>query len=400
MDRQKELWLWLTAIAAVSAYKITALLDRFDSVESIYEADEEAYRASGILSEREIQLLCRKSLAPVSRLVQYVADCGATMLFYDDEAFPAALRQCSVPPYVLYAKGQTSTLNHLFSISVVGARVCSAYGISAARRICSDLAKNDVTIVSGMAAGIDTAAHRAAIDAGGKTIAFLGCGIDIAYPKENRALMDEIAENGVVLTEFAPGTRPYGSHFPQRNRLIAAFSAGTLVCEAQEKSGSLITADCALQMGKTVFALPGDIDRKSCMGCNRLIREGAAILVCGADDILQQYGRQLHKQEGTAKDRNREKHRPDQPDAGSDTKEANSNKEIREPISISDARFAGLDDLHKKVIAPLLNAEHVHIDSICRSSGLTSAAVSTALTMLELSGYIRREAGQMFSLII
>lgn len=203
----------------------------------------------------------------------------------EDPEYPALLGQIFRPPAVLFYRGRLQPAAH--RLAVVGSRRLSAYGRSAAEALALALAKRGVTVVSGAARGIDSAAHRGALQAG-RTVAVLGCGVDVVYPPENRKLLDAIAEQGAVLSEYAPGTRPSPAFFPARNRIISGLSLGTIVVEAAERSGSLITAEMALSEGRDVFAVPGSIYSATSQGCHRLIQQGAK-LVTKAQDVLDEY---------------------------------------------------------------------------------------------------------------
>ncbi len=203
----------------------------------------------------------------------------------DDDAFPAILREIGRPPLVLFARG--NPIPEARRIAVVGSRHASPYGKRVSEELAMGLAAQGVTVVSGAARGVDSAAHKGALRAG-RTVAVLGCGVDVAYPPENDGLLDEIAASGVVLSEYPPGTKPLAAFFPQRNRIISGLSCGTVVVEAAERSGSLITAELALSEGRDVFAVPGSIFSDTSKGCHRLIQQGAK-LTTSARDVLVEY---------------------------------------------------------------------------------------------------------------
>lgn len=207
------------------------------------------------------------------------------VLVRDDEAYPSILREIARPPLVLFARG--NPIPETERIAIVGSRAATQYGKRVAEEIAVGIAAHGVTVVSGAAQGIDSAAHKGALRAG-RTVAVLGCGVDVAYPRFNAKLLAEIAETGVVLSEYPPGTQPFSAFFPQRNRIISGLSRGTLVVEAAERSGSLITAELALSEGRDVFAVPGGIYSDLSRGCHRLIQQGAK-LTASAEDILVEY---------------------------------------------------------------------------------------------------------------
>ena len=210
---------------------------------------------------------------------------GIRILARESEAYPSLLREIGKPPLVLFARG--SLVPDAARVAVVGSRHATPYGRHAAEELAMGLAGRGVTVVSGAARGIDAAAHKGALRAG-RTVAVLGCGVDVAYPKENGPLLDEIAEKGVVLSEYPPGTKPIAAFFPQRNRIISGLSRGTVVVEAAERSGSLITAELALSEGREVFAVPGSIYSDTSRGCHNLIRQGAK-LTATAEDVLEEF---------------------------------------------------------------------------------------------------------------
>lgn len=223
---------------------------------------------------------------------------GIRILVRDDDEYPSVLREISRPPLALFARG--NPVPDAERIAVVGSRHASKYGLRVAEEIAMELSARGVTVVSGAARGVDSAAHKGALRTG-RTVAVLGCGVDVAYPKENDRLLDEIVASGVVLSEYPPGTQPFPAFFPQRNRIISGLSRGTLVVEAAERSGSLITAELALSEGRDVFAVPGSIYSDTSKGCHNLIRQGAKLTV-SAEDILDEYV-WAAKQEATPNDR-------------------------------------------------------------------------------------------------
>lgn len=383
----KNLWLWLTSIPGIDSKKITRLLDSFDSVSDIYAANKNVFKGIDGINEKDITGLTDKSMDKVSKILHSTSAVGAKVLTYDDAAFPQSLRYCFEPPYVLYVLGNTLEWDRLFAISVVGTRNGTDYGAQASAKICYDLAHCGTTIVSGMARGNDTLAHNGALKAGGKTIAILGCGIDVVYPPENEYLMKEIIKNGAVITEYPPGTEPAGKNFPQRNRLIAAFSQGTLVIEAPVKSGALITAALALEMGKDVYALPGDYNRHCSKGCNELIKSGAAKLITSALDILNEYPEELTKLGIDLKQLKLSSKRPI----------AKSQVNTVKKITLDAPEYSDLSDDEKAIVGSLIE-KNLHFDEICLKSGLDAATVGSSVTLLEMKGLINQLPGKNFSL--
>ncbi len=384
MEKRKLYWLWLTNADGVSCGDITALTEQFDGIEEIY-AEKDYADIEGIkLSVR--RALSNKSLDEAEKIMEAVKRNDTAILTYDDIDYPDSLRRIENPPYVLYVRGEIMSWDRLLTIGIVGTRSCTDYGIAAVKRIASGLSENGVTVVSGMARGIDTAAARAALDAGGKTIAVLGCGTDVIYPPENGDIMNEIIANGAVISEYPPGSPPTASHFPWRNRIISALSRGVLVAEAPKKSGALITAEHALEQGKDVFAVPGSIFRESCEGTNHLI-SCCAKAVSSAYDILEEYVFEMERLK-PEKTKGIKRLIPIH-------KEEKINNEIR--LTVDDKRFAGLSEEHKTVVALLIES-NLHIDDLKRKSGLDVAKLTSILSMLEFGGFICKLPGNNYKI--
>ena len=411
---KEQYWLWLTNLPSISSAKITLLLEKFKTPEGVYNAQESDFEGIDKIGKREISALCNKDLARADEILKALQKVGAYTLCFDDEYYPDMLRHCYDPPYVLYVIGERLNWDEMLCISVVGSRECSDYGIEATDEICTSLAEKGIVIVSGMARGIDSAAHRSALKSGAKTVAFLGCGIDVIYPPENDELMRAIAKNGAVMTEFAPGTAPYSKNFPIRNRLIAAFSRGVLLVEAKKKSGTLITANWAIENGKDVFALPGDYNREGSAGCNNLIKIGGAKLVQCADDILEEYVYELENMDigkyGRAEPvyvkqstrKQTKKVHNDERAVDNDKKTEDSDRENinkKRNIDVNNPRYDVLDEKQKHIIELLAQGDK-HIDEICRAVGMSASEAGAAMTIMELQGFVIALAGKMFALSI
>lgn len=281
-------WIWLALRCGAGSESGSLLLSAFDSPRAIYEANEKALRQVKGLDENRFRALSDHSLEKEKMILAYCNHVGVGILTPDHAAYPARLRDIYAKPLVLYYLGTLPDFDDRLLISCVGTRKCSQNGRANAFRLGYDLAAAGAVVVSGMAKGVDTAAHCGAISAGGHTVAVLGCGIDHVYPPENKELMREITKHGTVLTEFAPGCAPTGKNFPIRNRIISGLSQATTVIEADPRSGSLITARRAIQQGRDIFAYPGNASDNLSMGTNTLIRDGAT-LTTSAFDILQEY---------------------------------------------------------------------------------------------------------------
>lgn len=281
-------WIWLT-LELPQAARSVALLEALESPERIYTADRAALAATGILKKDEIdRLLADRSLEQAQAVLLRTAELGIQIITLRDAAYPDRLRNIENPPPVLYCKGTLPPMDDHVCVAVVGTRHASARACRVAERFAYDLGRAGIVIVSGMAAGIDSQGHLGALRAGMPTVAVFGCGLDICYPAENRTLMEKIVENGCILSEYPPGTRPTKRSFPERNRIIAGLSMGVLVAAAPVRSGSLITARHGLEQGRDVFVIPGGIDDAEYAGGNEYIKEGASV-VTTPEDILREY---------------------------------------------------------------------------------------------------------------
>ena len=277
----------------------------------------------------------------------------------EDPDYPGLLRGIKKPPAQLYCRGSKSILSTR-CIAVVGSRTTTVYGRKTARSIGRCLAAAGVTVVSGMAMGIDASAHEGALEAGGKTIAVLGCGPDVCYPPENRLLMEDIVRRGLIVTEYAPGTPANRYNFPNRNRIISGLCEATIVVQARNRSGALITAELAAEQGREIFAVPGNIDSQYNLGNNRLIREGAAPLIC-TDDILEYLGI-----------------------PGADEEDARRR----------------LSDREYEIFEILVREGELSVDEVCVRTGFTPAYVNPILSVMEMKGVISSEMGRVFPKII
>lgn len=280
-------WVWLSLKCRPGGTEILTLVERFKTVDAIYDADFDQYIDAGI-GERFAEELCDKSTMQAAKTVGYCQMNQIGILCYDDFAYPSALRSLKNPPAVLYYMGRLPDLNKRLCISIVGTRKMSEYGMHAAYKIAYETASSGAVVVSGMALGIDGIASCAAIAAKGLTVAVLGCGIDIAYPKEHSKLKEIIKQNGAVISEYPPATEPRGMNFPVRNRIISGISQGVVVVDADVSSGAMITAKHAILQGRDVYAVPGNIDAENSSGTNSLIRDGAQAVLCG-NDIIRNY---------------------------------------------------------------------------------------------------------------
>ncbi|OCC15654.1 Rossmann fold nucleotide-binding protein Smf [Dissulfuribacter thermophilus] len=300
--------------------------------------------------DRERLLECEKALEKVK----------AWTLAKGEGEYPHLLAEIYNPPVLLFGIGEKRVLNGP-NVAIVGSRRATRYGQEAAQKIARGLAQSGVTVVSGMAMGIDTFAHRGAIEAGGKTVAVLGSGIDVPYPLRNRRLMQDIVKNGAVITEFLPGTPPEPKNFPQRNRIISGISLGVVVVEAGLRSGSLITASLALEQGREVMAVPGSVRSNVSRGTHWLIKQGAT-LVETAEDVLEALGLDKHSVENKS--------------------------EIK----------VHLDDIQKQRVLDCIGPYPIHIDEICQKTGIGPGPLGSILLELELDGFVVALPGKYFQI--
>lgn len=279
-------WIWLSLSCTPDSSTFVKLLAEFDTPEGIFAADDEAIGSCIGSRNRDRAVLLRRDLKPAETLLTLCREKQIGIVTYSDPRFPKSLREISDPPVLLYYRGVLPDFDAMCGIAVVGTRHMSEYGKRSAFHISMDLARAGATIVSGMALGIDGVALAAACAVDRPTIAILGCGIDICYPKEHLTLARAIVKQGCIMTEYPPSTPPYRYHFPQRNRLISGLCAATIVIEGREKSGSLITARHAMAQGRTVYALPGNVDSETSEVTALLLKNGAKVCTA-ADDVIR-----------------------------------------------------------------------------------------------------------------
>lgn len=280
--------IWLQHALGAGSTKPNRILTGYPSLRDFYNAGRQAWLLEGYFTRKEIMAMDAWPVEKAEALLEYCSRLGQRVVTPDDNEYPELLRQIPNPPCALYVRGDLSCLDGRPVIAIVGTRRATATGRSAARSIAFELAKQGAVVVSGGALGVDTAAHQGALQAGGKTVCVLGCGLDAEYLMANASLRDAAAANGALISEYPPGTQPMSSNFPIRNRIISGLSLGTLVVEAAARSGSLITADFALDQGRDVFAVPADIFSPVSQGVNSLIKSGAKP-VSRAEEILEEY---------------------------------------------------------------------------------------------------------------
>lgn len=394
-------WLWLTVKCGIRRAKIKVMLDEvFGNIDALYDASESDYGKFKFLNAEEKSRLCDKSVDGIDKFLNTLAQYNVRILTSDNEAYPYLLKETADYPYVLYCRGRNFiNLNDYLCISLVGSRKATQYGLNVARSLANDLAKNGALVVSGMADGIDSAAHLGALDAKAPTVAVLGCGINRVYPASNAYLMKRIMETGMVMTEYPPNSEPMKHHFPERNRIISGICSGTVVVEATFKSGSLITASLANEAGREVYAIPGNINSLNSKGTNQLLKDGA-LLAANADDIIVNYASKDEFKEKIARAivnlEEKESKMRFAPDSDFNSDENAENDAFAEE---NDTAVVKELSVSEKVLS-VINGEPMHIDKISALTGISVSNLSVPLLELELNGKIISQAGDLYTLAI
>ena len=380
-------WVWLAECRGVSNQAVLALLRHFGSPEDVFYADTgEILLTEGLTREQAKALEDHK----LDKADKILADCqrlGLRILTIQDAEYPGRLQNIYDPPCLLYVKGRLPAIDEEAAVAVVGTRDCTPYGVACAEKLGYGLANGGAVVVSGLAKGIDAAASRGALRAGGITVGVVGNGLDVHYPYESRYLYEDIAAAGALLSEYPPGTEPAGNHFPARNRIISGLSLATLVVEAPERSGALITAETALEQGRDVFAVPGPSDAPASVGCNRLIRDGAG-LVSDAWDILREYAWRFP--EKLKQDEARE-----QPAVlGYQARQKAEPKPV--PPSL-DLNKSSLTDDQLNLLRAMSDEEPALVDDLIEQTGIPTRRVLSALTLLEMEQLVTQHSGKRYT---
>lgn len=276
-------------LARVKDSSIRALLEKFERYEDIFLLDRIYLKRCCFLDEDEIEKIYKSRDIDLARELESLEKRGVYLLFIGDEEYPEELKNIAKPPIYLYYRGDISLLKGR-KIAVVGTRRATSYGKIVCEKIVRELVENEIITISGLASGIDTICHKKTLENNGKTVAVVGSGLDVVYPKENEKLWREIGEKGLIISEYPLGTEPFAYNFPMRNRIIVGIAHGVVVVESKAKGGSLITAELALEEGREVFAVPGEIFSPVSEGCNNLIKSSSAKLITNIDDILDEFG--------------------------------------------------------------------------------------------------------------
>lgn len=390
--------LWLSTRRGLSHRHQVELLDYFGGAERAYFADREAYEPLG-LTEESKRSLCDKSLDGPQRILENCDRLGLFLLSCQDGAYPERLLQLSDYPLVLYGKGRLFRFDEEVAVAMVGSRECSAYGVKMAGRIGMGLARAGALVISGLAQGIDAASLKGALQGGGPVVSVLASGVDVIYPACNSWLYEDVAARGAILSENPPGTRPDGWRFPQRNRILSGLSLGTVVVEAGERSGALITAHDALDQGRDVFAVPGPADGPMSAGTNGLIAQGEAKLVRTAGDILCEYeGRYAHKlcrpRAMSAEEADERLEVVPTPPPEPEPKPAKPAEEDLPLVPRSALEQMGEE---QREIFFLLSEKPLSADDIVGRTEIPARRVNTALTLLQAGGYLKELPGRRFA---
>ena len=363
-------WIALKSIPGVGNVTFPALVDKFLSPRAIFTRPAPQLAATpGISKKTAAAIVSFKGWDKIELELDHTLKTDIKIITYQDELYPARLLNIYDRPAIIYVKG-TLTKDEI-NIAMVGSRQASTYGKYTTERISRELSIKGITIVSGLARGIDAAAHRGALTGKGRTIAVMGSGLDVIYPPENKKLYAEIVQSGAVISEYALGTPPLASNFPARNRIISGMSYGVVVVEAGEKSGSLITARLALEQGREVFAVPGSIDSAGARGTNKLIKQGAK-LIENIDDILEDIFPQIEKAT---------------PHAAISAENC---------IAIKAPMTAKLSPIDQKII-DIISTNNLQVDEIIAATDLAPAEALSSLMSLELKGIIKQHPGKFFT---
>ncbi|MFA5182733.1 MAG: DNA-processing protein DprA [Syntrophales bacterium] len=383
-----KFWMALKLVEGLGNIGVKNLLQSFGTPEHVFKAPLNLLETVlGIGSNTAVHIKDFKQWAEVDNELEKARQMNAAIITCQDPLFPRRLLHIYDCPFLLYVKGELSGLD--VSVAVVGSRKASTYGKYTTERFSRELSLSGVTIVSGMARGIDSSAHRGALSVKGRTVAVLGSGLDVIYPPENESLYHEISHCGAVVSEYSFGTRPNAANFPARNRIISGMSLGVVVVEATERSGSLITARIALEQGRDVFAVPGSIDEAGSRGTNRLIKEGAK-LVENVDDILAEIGPPTSPDDSLPLIESQ----PADPKAHSHAEhhDLSNNRQLHRDIPNA------VLDKKEQLLLNNLSSRPLPVDDLIAATGLSASEILSLLLHLELRGLIRQMPGKTYIL--
>lgn len=384
MNDYKKYWIWLSSALGPSA-RVDEILSAFQRPHELFESSERDRVLAGVFSKRQLERLRESDLTNALSAISACEKNGWQIVTPDDKIYPAGLRKIPDMPLVLFVDGDITCVRGKVMIGVVGTRKPCYESIAITRKICGDLAAAGAVVVSGGALGIDSAAHEGTLDAGGKTVCVMGCGLGTRYLMDNEAMRRQISKNGAVISEFPPFSNASKLTFPQRNRIISGLSHGVLVVEASDRSGSLITATCANEQGREVFAIPGSVLSTAYSGANKLIRDGAKA-VSSAEDILTPYS-------VIYPDRINLKAIDKTPVSSA----VSPKEEEKKSVIIKKECPSDLDP-DARAVYNLFGEEPLHFDEICALSGIPASEVIPVLMQLVLDDYIEETEGKLYTL--
>lgn len=384
-----QYWVWLQNALGFGSKYVNVILERFSTAENVYKVDSNSFLELG-LSKKAVEKLSDKNLKPACKIIEECKNNGILIIPYSSDDYPERLREISSPPVVLYAKGDIKLMNEAVSLCIVGPRKVSIYGKKAAFSLAARLSLCGFTIVSGGALGCDTAAHKGALSVSGKTVCVFGAGLNSNYLQVNRTLRDEISKNGLLISEFPPDYPASKITFPIRNRLLSGLTLGTVLIEAGESSGSLITANSAVEQGRDVFVIPGNPTDENYKGSNALLRDGAKPLLELADIIteyLQLYPHKIKPEKAYSQKISMTKEVTSKKTEKVTVKEKNIKKIIKENLSNN-----------AKIVYNYLDKQIFYLDDLAELT-ISDSEILAALTELEIFGYIQAQPGGKYSLV-
>lgn len=390
---QLRYWVWLASVDGVRTISLCRVLEHFGGAMEAYFAPEERLSELEDLSPQERRALSDRRLERTEQILALCQKKNIRILTLHDAAYPDRLRQIADPPLVLYVRGNLPFLDELPTIAIVGTRKASAYGINVATRLGQEITSYGGCVVTGMALGVDGAAARGALLAGKPCVGVLGTAIDVNYPAANSLLIDDVASAGAVISEFPPLYPTKPENFPRRNRIISGLSCGACIVEAPVRSGALITANLALEQGRDVFAVPGNIDSPNSTGTNALIRDGAKAIT-GAQDILSEY-------EGLYPGRIQYDTELYSPPKRAEKVSVSAKTEIDKPQTIPysdlESRLTEYTEDHRALLRCISRGE-THVDEMAASTGFSAAKVLACMTVLTIRGAVKPLPGKRYSL--
>ncbi len=360
MENYQRYWIGFNLVKGIGTVRFRSLLDTFGDAKTAWQASPDELRQSGLNEKLIENFITIRNDISLDLIWKNICQKGISVLTWEDKDYPDRLREIPQSPPVLYIRGEIMPEDD-WAVAIVGTRRITAYGRQVTEKIAVKMAQAGVTVVSGLARGVDGVAHKAILDAGGRTIAVLGCGLDQVYPPEHRKLAERIAQTGALISDYPPGTKPEASNFPPRNRIISGMSLATVIVEAGRRSGALITAGFAAEQGKDVFAVPGNVFSPQSQGTNKLIQDGARILI-NPQEILETL----------------------------DLTRINEQSEARTilPTNATEAKLFNI-----------LGHEPMHVDEIGNLTELSIEAVTSTLALMELKGMVRQVGGMRYTAV-